>query len=392
MIKYFAPFFLLLFIITNALAQTQSPTQKKTIGIFVPLYLDSVFKSNIYKGNKKFPRFALPAIDFVQGAKIALDSFPLDNCTITARIFDTKSDSTSVEDLIGQHQLDELDLIIGLVKDNDLNLLADFALLKKIPFVSATHPNDNGIEKNPYFYMLTPSLKTHCESIYSYLLQNHGSDNIIIVRKPGSQEDKTVGFFKNINRPDKKELLKIKTIIPDSAWTNIQNELDSTRKNCIIGTSLDETFAKELLASIIKLPKNFDLLLFGMPNWNAFNAFGKNIKSEYKDFPFYYTAPYFNDKTDSLSQLIQNSYLTQYKGTPSEMAYKGFEMMYLFSRAIAQNVEEFSAAVNNYPNKLFTAYKILPVYLKGLNKEVNYYENKNLYFIKRINGKSSIAW
>lgn len=390
--KHFAPLSFLLFFAANAIAQTQYPTQKKTIGIFAPLYLDSVFKNNTYKGNKKFPRFALPAIDFVQGARIALDSLPLDNTTITARIFDTKADSASVEDLIANHQLDELDLIIGLVKDNDLNLLADFALLKKIPFVSATHPNDNGIENNPYFFMLTPSLKTHCESIYSYLLQNHGTDNLLLVRKPGSQEEKTESFFRSINKPDKKELLKIKTIIPDSAWSNIYNELDSTRKNCIIGTSLDETFAKEMVSTLKKSPKKFDLLLFGMPNWNAFNAFGKNIKSEYKDFTFYYTTSYFNNKTDSISQLIQNSYLNQYKGTPSEMAYKGFEMMYLFSRAIAQQDEAFSSAVNNYPSKLFTNYKILPVYLKGSKKEVNYFENKNLYFIKRINGKSSIAW
>ena len=386
--KLFLLFFLQLSL-TNVFAQTQ--ISKKNIGVFAPLYLDSVFKSPAYKSNKKFPRFALPAIDFVQGAKIALDSFSIDNQLLSLKVFDTKSDSTTIEDRINNNELDDLDLIIGLVKDNDLNLLAGYAKLKKIPFISVTHPNDNGIEDNPYFIMLNPSLKTHCESIFSYLLQNHGSDNIILVRKPGLQEDKTESFFRDINKPDKKELLKIKTIIPDSSWTNLTDALDSTRKNCIIGASLDETFAKDLLSTLKKSPQKFELLLFGMPNWNGFSAFSKNIKAEYKGLPFYYTTPYFNNKSDSLSQIIQNSYLIQYKGAPSEMAYKGFEIIYLFSRAIAEEATDISNTINSF-NKIFTSFRILPVQSKERKKVVNYYENKNLYFIKKVNGMSSLAW
>jgi hypothetical protein len=387
--KFLFSLFFFAFCITNGFAQTQ--INKKNIGLFAPLYLDSVFKTPAYKSGKKFPRFALPAIDFIQGAKIAIDSFPLDNEIVTLQVFDTKSDSVTVESMINYNQLDNLDLIIGLVKDNDLDLLASFAKQKKIPFVSVTHPNDNGVEDNPYFIMLNPSLKTHCESIFSYLLQNHGSDNILLVRKPGSQEDKTERFFNSINKPDKKALLKINSIQPDSAWTNVSAALDSTRKNCIIGASLDETFAKELVSNLKKSPKKFDLLLFGMPNWSGFSAFSKNIKSDYRDFSFYYTTPYFNNKTDSISLLIQNSYLNQYKGTPSEMAYKGFETVYLFSRALTLDTKEISTVIND-AKKLFTSFRLLPVQSKESNKAVNYFENKNLYFIKKTNGMSSIAW
>jgi hypothetical protein len=387
--KFLFSLFLLLFSLTNGFAQTQ--INKINIGIFAPLYLDSVFKTPAYKSGKKFPRFALPAIDFVQGAKIALDSFPADNELLTLQVFDTKSDSVTVEEMINNNQLENLDLIIGLVKDNDLDLLASFAKQKKIPFVSVTHPNDNGIEDNPYFIMLNPGLKTHCESIFSYLLQNHSSDNILLIRKPGLQEDKTESFFNAINKPDKKALLKIKSIQPDSTWSNVSTALDSTRKNCIIGASLDETFAKELVSNLKKSPKKFEMLLFGMPNWNGFGAFSKNIKTDYRDFSFYYTTPYFNNKTDSISLLIQNSYLNQYKGTPSEMAYKGFETVYLFSRALTNDTKEISTVIND-SDKVFTSFRILPVLSKYSQKAVNYFENKNLYFIKKINGVSSVAW
>src|SRR6188474_1779905 len=62
-------------------AKAQSDTNKilKTfrVGIFAPLYLDSVFTGTTYRYGKKFPKFAAAGLDFVQGAQIALDSLPM---------------------------------------------------------------------------------------------------------------------------------------------------------------------------------------------------------------------------------------------------------------------------------------------------------------------------
>lgn len=383
-------FLLFLFCLKNSFAQ--SNTIKRKIAIFAPLYLDSVFKHSSYITGKKFPRFTLQGLDFVQGAKIALDSFPVNNATVETIIYDTKSDSNTVRVLIEKKQLDDLDLMIGLVKDEDLNQLADFGKTHQIPFLSTTLPNDNGIENNPYFIILNPTLKTHCESIYSYLLQNHSSDNIIIARKSGTQEDKAEGYFKAINKQDKKDLLHLKSVLLDSNFTTIIKELDSTKKNCIVGASLDEEFAKELISSLKKVDKKYEVAIFGMPNWNGFSAFGRNIKSDYRDVPFYFTSPYYNDKTDSICNVVQNKYLEAYKGLPSEMAFKGFEMMYFFSRMIVNHKEDFMERVNNSSAMLFTKYKILPVFSKDKKNSINYYENKNLYFIKKLNGKTSKAW
>ncbi len=36
------------------------------IGLFAPLYLDSIFTDNNFKYKQGFPKFILPALDFVQ--------------------------------------------------------------------------------------------------------------------------------------------------------------------------------------------------------------------------------------------------------------------------------------------------------------------------------------
>ena len=166
------------------------------VGIFAPLYLDSVFSKDgnfLYKQN--MPKFMMPGLDFVQGAEIALDSMNISDATVSASIYDCKSTTEPIAVLIKDKKLDNLDLIIGSVKDADYKQLAAFALRKNIPFISATYPNDGGVTANPFLVILNSTLKSHCEAIYSYLLQNHGTDKIYLCRKKGVQDDKAPNYL-----------------------------------------------------------------------------------------------------------------------------------------------------------------------------------------------------
>jgi hypothetical protein len=230
-------------------------TSNLKIGIFAPLYLDSIFTNNQYQFGNNFPRFALQGVDFLQGAQIAIDSFPIQNTKIEYFFFDTKSDSQKVAYLIKNNKIEDLSLIIGLVKDDDVIQLASFAKFKQIPFISVIYPNDGGITNNPYFIIANATLKTHCESIFSYLLQNHSGDNIIHVYQTGEQESRIISYFNKSNRPDNKILLPIQKILLDSNYYMIKNKLDSNKNNVIIAGSLDEEFANNICKAINSIDK-----------------------------------------------------------------------------------------------------------------------------------------
>ncbi|HRB24270.1 MAG TPA: hypothetical protein PLZ18_10895, partial [Ferruginibacter sp.] len=187
------------------------------VAIFSPLYLDSAFLGDSYRYNKSFPRFTLQGFEFIQGVQLALDSMKFFGGNITSEIFDSKSYTAPIPALISQKILDSVNLIIGNVKDAEYLQLANFAKEKNIPFISATYPNDAGVTANPFVTILNPTLKAHCEAIYSYILQNHGSSNVVLVRKSGVQEDRVAQYIKSINRQDGKDLIKIKTLFLDSA-------------------------------------------------------------------------------------------------------------------------------------------------------------------------------
>jgi len=387
-------FLITLFSIKNLSAQTylvkNTPTYK--IGIFAPLYLDSVFRNNTFKYYKSIPRFITPALDFVQGAQIALDSLQVGEDYIDANIYDTKSYTEPVPELIRNKKLDSLQLIIGSVKDAEYLQLAEFALQKNIPFISATYPNDGGISGNPFLVILNSTLKTHCEAIYSYILQNHGTDNIYLCRKKGIQEDMVASYFKQINEQDGKPLLNIQTLNFENNLNTafLKTKFDSNSHSIIIGASLDETFAGNITQACFNLYKTYPVTLIGMPTWDGFSLLRK--KNDYKDFPIYYTTAFFNEKENDFSKTISAAYLKKYKGKPGDMVFKGFESVYLFTKIMTQNPGHFINHINDKNLKVFCDYNFKSVMVKKESKTPDYFENKHLYFIKILNGSVSRAW
>ena len=383
------------FLVFTAHAQNDSIPTLKTykVGIFAPLYLDTIFTSNgTIRFKDAIPKFMTPGLEFVHGAQIALDSMNMGSANVEAYIYDTKSYTQPIPQLVTDKKLDKLDIIIGSVKDIDFKQLADFALSENIPFISATYPNDGGVSANPFLVIVNSTLKAHCEAIFSYLIQNHGTDKIFLCRQKGVQEDKVASYFKMINGQEGKPLLDIQTLNFDSTVSAglIKNKLDSNRQTVIIGGSLDETFATSLTAACYDLYETYPITLIGMPNWDNFKALMK--KDAFEDFPVYFTTPYFNTKWDAYSKMVNNAYTKKYKAKATDMVFKGFECTYLFTKLATKYPGDVMGHLNEKGTKVFSEYNFKPVMLKKEATFPDYFENKHVYFVRLMNGAISKAW
>ena len=94
--KFTAGILLLIALLGSSSLYAQGDTAKQVpvykVGIFAPLYLDSVFsKEGKFKYAQGMPSFITPGVDFVDGAQLALDSLKLQNQEVKAFIYDTKS-------------------------------------------------------------------------------------------------------------------------------------------------------------------------------------------------------------------------------------------------------------------------------------------------------------
>lgn len=366
-------------------AQADSTGAICRVGIFAPVYLDSVFNGANYRYKDQMPKIVIPGLEFLEGAQLALDSIkPLNPVKVT--LFDYKSAQQTISSLTNNNTFDSLDLIIASAGSNEFKILADIALKKNIPFISATYPNDGGISSNSFVIILNATLNTHCSGIYNFVLKTLPTSKITLFKKQGVVEERIAAQFARLNTANSsKPLLNLPVVLLKDSFNiaAIEAQLDSTRANTIIVGTLDENYGKRLAAYCASLSKKYNITLIGMPNWDGIKDFSK---TEFKSFPIYYSTSFYTAETDRWNIIIKNIFKEKTNGNAMDMVFKGFESTYNFLSLFIKDRNNFMSNLNDKSFKIFTEYDIKPVRNNPKSLTPDYFENKKVYIIKKLNG------
>ena len=376
---------------TQSFSQADSTSKDTSIkrfqvAVFTPLYLDSVFDaSQSYKLDKYFPKYINPGLEFYEGIQLALDSLEKEKAQLDVFVYDLKSVEHPLPSVLSSAEFNSIDLIIGNVNNVEMNLLANAALQKKIPFINVNFPNDGGITNNPYLVILNSTLKTHCEGIYRFLQKQFPLDDVVVFRKKGAQEDRLQAYFNDYSKVTASVPLKIK-------YVTLENNFDSTllalylNKNrgtvCIAG-SLDLNFANNLCQKLSSISDDYNVKLIGMPNWDGLAELNK---PGMKTLEVIYSTPFYVANTNNTALSIQDYFKTKFYSRPSDMVYRGYETMYRFGKLLLQYGPTLNSGISDKKISVFTDFDIQPVYTNRQNMTLDYFENKKLYFIRKLNG------
>jgi hypothetical protein len=359
---------------TNYAQNTSSSQERKTIIVFIPLEIDGAFNGTDYiLGNNNLPKTMLPGLDFYNGVLMAVDSLKKSSATFDIRIIDTKQKNNSLTTLLTDSGLQKPALIISAVTNKaDTKLIADFALAQQTPMVSAVFPNDAGVTNNPFFTVLNPTLKTQCEAIYNYIQTNFSKNTILYLKKKGATEDYIQNIIVDNNSKTSKSFLNIE--VADSiSFADIVPYLDSTKQNILLCGSLKESFGYSIVKLLNENPA-YKATIIGMPTWDGEKSFNvTNVEIIYAS-PFY-----FNGNEKLLKQLTA-AYKLKYLGRPSDQFFKGFESMLYFTNGLSAKAIP-----------VFNSFKLMPVFNTDNKSQVDYLENKNLYFFRKQNGQIKSA-
>ncbi len=386
--KKLAFVFILTLLTSISFAQTNSVVRQK-IALFVPLYLDSAFDGYSYKYDKAFPKFLNPGLEFYQGAQLALDSLQKKGAPLEVFVYDSRSRKTSLAQRLNSPELKDVGMFIANANPSEVKILSADALRRKIPFVSATLPNDANVSNNPYLVVLNSTLRTHCEGIYQYLQKYHRNDRIVLFRKNGVQENQIRDYFMDFSKATSSPPLKIEFIeVGNNFGVNtLTSRLDTTKRNICITGSLDEAFGNNLLQQIASVSDTYPTTIIGMPTWDAFNL----SKPEFKNIEIIYTTPFNYNKTSGLGGRITALFEQSIKGRPTDMYYRGYETMLRFALLLLEKKGEMASNLSQTGNYVFTQFDVQPVFLNPAAMTLDYFENKKLYFIKYYNGLRSVV-
>jgi ABC-type branched-subunit amino acid transport system substrate-binding protein len=374
----------------NVQAQGLQPVRHK-IAFFAPLYLDSVFDASYnYRFGKEFPKFIHSGLEFYQGAQTALDSLQKAGAPLEVFVYDSRSKRFPLAQQINNPALNGVELMIAHANLSEVRLLAAAALQKKVPLISATLPNDAGVNNNPYFVILNSTLRAHCEGIYQYLQKNHRQDKIILVRKNGVQENQLRDYLTDFAKSTTSSPLKMDVVDVANIYSTsgLVQKLDSTKRNVVIAGSLDIGFGTELWRQLASVGETYPITLIGMPTWEDIKEFSK---PEFKSIEVVYTTPFSYGRTNRLMTQITNEFVSKIDSRPTDMFYRGYETMLRFALLLLDTKKDIASNLTRKGNYIFTQYDIQPVFLNKQNMTLDYFENKKLYFIKINNGIKSVV-
>jgi ABC-type branched-subunit amino acid transport system substrate-binding protein len=377
---------LLVFIAFAGSTDVNGQTKEHQVALLLPLYLDSAYDAaDAYRYGKGFPKQSIPALEFYIGAQYALDSLQKEGKKLKVHVIDYKAAAHQPSALSALPLFDSIDLILAPASGSDYLQIATLAQQKNIPFVSATYPNDGGIRNNPNVLIANAKLNTHLQATYNYVLRNHGTSKIFYVRRKNANDDRVAEVFTNLNASSNGPVMKMETVVLNDVMTtaDLKAKLDTLRENVILAGSLDENFGRNLLMAASTLPKNIKLTIVGMPTWESIRELSK---SEVRALPIIHSTSFFNNPAVPLGMNFEDAYRKRTYSRPTDVAFKGYELTWTFVNLLLKYDDQLMKHLDDESFNLVTDYDFKPITWSKGSATPDYYENKRVYLVKRLNG------
>ncbi len=385
--KWYTATPIILIFITLQLA-AQNVARPVKVAVFAPLYIDDVFDGITYTlGKNNLPKNLLPGLEFYNGVMMAADSLSREGASVEISIYDTKNTNVSLPGLFNGGELNNTGIFIAAITNAaELKQFGDEALKRNIPLISATYPNTVGISNNPNFVLLNSSIRAHVEGIYKYLQKNYSTNNILMVKRKGAVEDNLKTIFSDLNKSAKGIALTMDWIELSDSFPSRQiiSKLDSNLNNVVVVASPSEKFGLQVVRTL-SANKAYRTTAVGMPTWDGIRDLDK---SDCRYVDVVYSTPFYYDQSNRTASLIKK-YREKFHSRPSDMVYRGYELVYHFSRLLIKHNDKL---LKNLSDKEFTAFSEFDIQPVKTRNGIDYFENKKLYFIRKQEGKLKSVW
>ncbi len=322
------------------------------------------------------PSDQLPAavnfIEFMQGSLLAVDSLRKEGLSLNIHYFDTHESPEHMRKILASPFFRNVDLIVGPFYSWNVEIVNDFSREHRIPMVCPFYSSDSLTATNPYFFQLNPSYTTEIKQAAQYLAKDFDK-NFVFIYGTDSLETKKIEYFKS-------ELLKslenytysenaiVKEIIFDNiAHADISNDLTQAfskdKENVvIILVADDEAFVTALVSQLYFQLRNFDIRVFGMPQWPVF---------QHSDFIYFhklgltYITPYYYSFEDPAVKAFLEKFRKTFKAEPSyttrkgcPYAFLGYDATFAFLDAIRKEDNQFiRMMINDDSPKLLPGFR-----------------------------------
>ena len=359
-----------------------------TIGLLLPFLGSKVYINDLSQSSYFFPEESQLAVEYYQGAMLAIDSLQHLGLRVKVLVCDVGSDTMVLKTRLLNPELKKADLLIGPVNITGLKLAADFSLKNNIYLVSPFSTTAIQKNSNPYYILANATLRSHCEKVYDYISKHEEPRKIFMLYRKKDADLEIVQYFKEYRSSlPTEDSIQIEDLTDstEKKYYQIKNLLSDTQKNIIVIASNDEPFVRTVMKQLSGLSEVYLIKVFGMPTWNNFDLIPLE---QFEKTNTYITKHYWLNKESIPARQFKDAYFRKYNVNPTENSIRGYDQLMYFGNILLNAGDSLAQGFNKITSEeLAEGFSILPVYTSTEQASIKYWENKEVYLLKFENGE-----
>ncbi|PCH91092.1 MAG: hypothetical protein COB85_09565 [Bacteroidetes bacterium] len=330
------------------------------VALMLPLYLDINDSINNKRKSEEeeviFKRSKV-AIEFYQGARMAIDSMHKQDFAARIYVYDTENDTGVVKKIMTKPEMESMDLIIGPLYRSNLNYVLGFAKKHQIEVVSPLITTNRILNSYSNLSKVKPCVQTSVKKLAGYVFDNYvsvkavgyESNNLVVIHN-GDPGEKLLAnlFIESLVKSSKSSIdsgsiaeVKIEYKIIDYSDREIEaveEALSIADSNIIIVPSRDQVFVSKLIAKLYGKDDTYGMEVFGLPVWKFF----QNLESDQLHrLNVHIPSPTYINYEDPAVKSMTLNFSKRYNSYPSRYAFEGFDVMYYYLNILKQYGHQF---------------------------------------------------
>ena len=312
---------------------------------------------------QKIDRRSIPALNFYEGAKMAMDVLSGEGVNLDVSVLDTKAKEVTTTQLTNSYDLQNAQLVIGTFRNSTAKVMANFAKNSEITFVSPIFPHQDLSTDNPFFIQLNPSQQTHAEAIMQHAKSKFQPNQIVVFGRNTASERRLMDYYLDAHYAiegstdaDSIKLVVIDDESPSLENTDFEPYMDDINTTAFIIASSSQSFVYAMLRNIDLVKEDRSIVVYGQPRWKDFTQISYQY---YETMNIHITSEAYLNPDSYEVQTFKEEFYSKYGMPPTTEAFKGYDATLYFGRLLKEFGTGFKFKIDQNPYEgLHTNYNI----------------------------------
>ncbi len=265
--------------------------QVYTVALFLPFKLnvnDSIMENTPPGEEQKLHPSTRIALEFYNGIRLALDSLQKVGLSVDLHVFESRRDSTYMNQLFASGELEKADLFIGPLYSSNLKIAANFAKRHGIHTVCPVPQSNRILLGNPNISKVDPSRVTMAQQLARRIARKHSIHNVVLMDSKSIRDQKINDVFresfnKYVQLQDDQYRDSLRTAtMEEFTIKDLMSKLAEDTLNILVVPSQDKVFASDLLTRLNNMKEERDIIIYGLEDWLGYESIDIAYKHQFR--------------------------------------------------------------------------------------------------------------